>query len=54
VQPEVSAPAVAAVVLSVTLLDEWLFPPGSGRPPTVVVDEEVITYVLYGVGSRPT
>jgi AcrR family transcriptional regulator len=54
VEPEVSAPAVAAVVLSVTLLDEWLFPPGSGRPPTAVVDEEVITYVLYGVGSRPT
>jgi AcrR family transcriptional regulator len=53
VEPDVSAPAVAAVVLAVTLLDEWLFPPGSGRPPTSVVDEEVITYVLYGVGSRP-
>lgn len=53
VEPDVSAPAVAAVVLSVTLLDEWLFPPGHGRPATSVVDEEVITYVLYGVGSRP-
>jgi AcrR family transcriptional regulator len=53
VEPEVTAPAVAAVVLSVTLLDEWLFPPGSGRPPIGVVDDEVITYVLYGVSSRP-
>jgi AcrR family transcriptional regulator len=53
VDPEVTAPAVAAVVLSVTLLDGWLFPPGSARPPTGVVDDEVATYVLYGVGARP-
>jgi len=48
---EVTPAAVAAVVLSVTLLDEWLFPPDT--PPTSVVDGEVITYVLYGVSSRP-
>jgi AcrR family transcriptional regulator len=52
VDPEASAPVVAAIVLSVTLLDEWLFPPGSGRPATAVIDDEVITYVLFGM-ERP-
>lgn len=53
VDAELTAPAVAAVVLAVTLLDEWLFAPGGSRPSASTVEEEVITYVLYGVGSRP-
>jgi hypothetical protein len=48
----VTGPAVAALVCAVTLLDEWLFPPGSARPAAGVLDDEVISYVLYGV-SRP-
>ncbi len=53
VEPEVTGPAVAALVCAVTLLDEWLFPPGTTRPAAGVLDEEVISYLLYGVSSRP-
>jgi AcrR family transcriptional regulator len=53
VDPDATPSVVAAVVLSVTLLDEWLFPPGSARPATSVIDEEVVTYVLYGL-DRPS
>jgi AcrR family transcriptional regulator len=52
IDAELTPPAVAGVVLAVTLLDQWLFQPGADRPTVSAVDQEVITYVLHGVGRR--
>ncbi|WP_051342259.1 TetR/AcrR family transcriptional regulator [Pseudonocardia spinosispora] len=53
VDPRVSASTVIAVVLSVTVLDQWLFESGVRKPAAVsAVDEEAIDYILHGIGHR--
>jgi AcrR family transcriptional regulator len=51
---EFSAPGVTSALLCVTLLDSWLFRDGTCQPPLTEIDDEVIAYVLDGVGHRAT
>lgn len=52
VRPQLTASAVAAVLMCVTVLDAWLFREGTCNPSTAEIDEEVVAYVLDGVGHR--
>lgn len=52
VKPELTASAVAACVMCVTVLDDWLFREGICQPGVAEIDQEVIDYVLDGVGHR--
>jgi AcrR family transcriptional regulator len=51
--PRVSASSVMAVVLAMTVLDQWLFQAGARKPSSAAsVDEEAIAYILHGIGHR--
>lgn len=52
VDPELTASSVAAAAMCVTVLDDWLFREGACKPDIAEIDEEVIAYVLDGVGHR--
>jgi len=52
VDAEVTAPAVVGTLLSVTVLDGWLFHEGVCQPAFADLDHEVISYIMDGAGHR--
>lgn len=54
VDERLTPPVVMAVLLSVGVLDSWLFPPNGGRPDDAAVLAEASSFVVHGVAHRTT
>jgi len=48
----ISTRLVAGMVMSMALLDEWLFPTGKRRPSRQRIVNEMVAFVLHGLAHR--
>jgi len=50
---QISTRLVAGMVMSMALLDEWLFPSGKRRPSRQRIVNEMVAFMLHGLAHRP-
>ena len=48
----VATRVVAGMVMSMTLLDDWLFAPGRRRPSRQRIVDEMVGFMLHGLAHR--
>lgn len=49
---QISTRLVAGMVMSMALLDEWLFPPGKRRPSRQRIVNEMVAFMVHGLAHR--
>ena len=49
---QISTRLVAGMVMSMALLDEWLFPTGKRRPSRQRIVNEMVAFMLHGLAHR--
>ncbi len=49
---QISTRLVAGMVMSMALLDEWLFPLGKRRPSRQRIVNEMVAFMLHGLAHR--
>ena len=51
---QIATRLVAGMVMSMALLDDWLFPPGKRRPSRQKIVNEMVAFLLHGLTHRDT